>query len=67
MEYLITNSQRTNFVTMKIVNAIKDIVKGKKEFVELGNIPGKKRLGTRKDYVYGMWLMMQMKNLVIMY
>ena len=31
-----------NFVTMKIVNAIKDILKGKREFVELGNIYSKR-------------------------
>lgn len=48
-----------NFVTMKIVNAIKDIVKGKKEFVELGNIYSKRDWGHAEDYVNGMWLMLQ--------
>ena len=51
-----------NFVTMKIVNAIKDIVKGKREFVELGNIYSKRDWGHAEDYVNGMWLMMQMEN-----
>ena len=48
-----------NFVTMKIINAIKDIIKGKKEFVELGNIYSKRDWGHAEDYVYGMWLMLQ--------
>ena len=48
-----------NFVTMKIINAIKDIVKGKREFVELGNIYSKRDWGHAEDYVYGMWLMLQ--------
>ena len=51
-----------NFVTMKIVNGIKDIVKGKKECISLGNIYSKRDWGHAKDYVYGMWLMLQHKN-----
>ena len=48
-----------NFVTMKIVNAVKDIKKGEKEYVELGNLYSKRDWGHAKDYVYGMWLMLQ--------
>jgi GDPmannose 4,6-dehydratase len=48
-----------NFVTMKIVNAIKNIVSGKQESVLLGNIDSMRDWGHSKDYVYGMWLMLQ--------
>lgn len=48
-----------NFVTMKIVNGVKDIVSGNIDFIELGNLDSKRDWGHAKDYVYGMWLMMQ--------
>ena len=48
-----------NFVTMKIVNGIKDIVSGKKEHIILGNLDSKRDWGHAKDYVKGMWLMLQ--------
>ena len=48
-----------NFLTMKVVNAVKDIMSGKKELVELGNLDSKRDWGHAKDYVNGMWLMMQ--------
>jgi len=51
-----------NFVTMKIVNAIKDIEKDKRDFIELGNIYSKRDWGHAEDYVNGMWLMMQNKE-----
>ena len=51
-----------NFVTMKIVNGVKDIVKGKKQYISLGNIYSKRDWGHAKDYVYGMWLMLQQKD-----
>ena len=51
-----------NFVTMKIINGINDILDNKKEFIELGNIDSKRDWGHAKDYVYGMWLMMQQDN-----
>ena len=47
-----------NFVTMKIVNGVKDIVEGK-QYISLGNIYSKRDWGHAKDYVYGMWLMLQ--------
>lgn len=48
-----------NFVTMKIINGIKDICDGKKEHILLGNIYSKRDWGHAKDYVHGMWLMLQ--------
>ena len=51
-----------NFLTMKVVKNIKEITKGKKEFVELGNLDSKRDWGHAKDYVYGMWLMLQQES-----
>ena len=48
-----------NFVTMKIINCIKEIQEGKREYMELGNINSLRDWGHSKDYVYGMWLMLQ--------
>ena len=48
-----------NFVTMKIINCIKEIQEGKIEYMELGNINSLRDWGHSKDYVYGMWLMLQ--------
>ena len=59
-----------NFVTMKIVNGVKKIVEQEKTYQEervkkpdyvlkLGNIDSKRDWGHSKDYVYGMWLMLQ--------
>jgi GDPmannose 4,6-dehydratase len=51
-----------NFVTMKIINAMKDIENGTREYVEVGNIYSKRDWGHAEDYVNGMWLMMQNKT-----
>lgn len=51
-----------NFVTKKIINGIKDIQSGKKEYIELGNIHSLRDWGHSKDYVYGMWLMLQQEK-----
>ncbi len=51
-----------NFVTMKIVDGIKNILKGTQDCIELGNIDSKRDWGHAKDYVYGMWLMLQQKQ-----
>lgn len=51
-----------NFVTMKIVSGIKNILNGKHECIELGNIDSKRDWGHAKDYVYGMWLMLQQET-----
>jgi len=48
-----------NFVTMKIVNGIKNILDGKQTCIELGNIDSQRDWGHAKDYVAGMWLMLQ--------
>ena len=50
-----------NFLTMKVVNAVKDIFASKKNYVTLGNIYSKRDWGHAEDYVYGMWLMLQQK------
>lgn len=51
-----------NFLTMKVINTIKDIVTKKKELIELGNLDSKRDWGHAKDYVKGMWLMLQQEN-----
>ena len=48
-----------NFVTMKIVNGVKNIVENKQKTLKLGNIYSQRDWGHAKDYVYGMWLMLQ--------
>ena len=47
-----------NFVTMKVINGIKDYLEKKKP-INLGNIDSKRDWGHAKDYVKGMWLMLQ--------
>jgi GDPmannose 4,6-dehydratase len=51
-----------NFVTMKIVNGVKNILNGKQTCIELGNIDSQRDWGHAKDYVYGMWLMLQQER-----
>ena len=48
-----------NFVTMKIINSIKEIIDGKRQYIQLGNIDSMRDWGHSKDYVYGMWLILQ--------
>jgi len=48
-----------NFLTMKVVNGVKDILTEKKELIELGNLDSLRDWGHAKDYVKGMWLMLQ--------
>ncbi|MEX0598881.1 MAG: GDP-mannose 4,6-dehydratase [Candidatus Paceibacterota bacterium] len=50
-----------NFVTMKIINGINDYLKTGNA-IKLGNIDSKRDWGHAKDYVYGMWLMLQQEN-----
>ena len=47
------------FVTKKITMALEGIINGTQECLVLGNINAKRDWGHAKDYVYGMWLMMQ--------
>ena len=50
------------FVTQKIVSGLKNISKGKQEFLELGNLEAKRDWGHAKDYVKAMWLMLQQEQ-----
>lgn len=47
------------FVTRKITDAVAKIKLGKLNFLELGNIDAKRDWGYAKDYVEGMWQMLQ--------
>ncbi len=57
-----------NFVTKKIVNSVKKINEDlnssieNNHILELGNLDAKRDWGHAKDYVYGMWLMLQQKK-----
>jgi GDPmannose 4,6-dehydratase len=48
-----------NFVTRKITLALNNIVKGTQDKLVLGNINSLRDWGHAKDYVEGMWLMLQ--------
>jgi GDPmannose 4,6-dehydratase len=47
------------FVTRKITKAVAAIHHGKQDYLELGNLDAKRDWGHAKDYVRGMWLMLQ--------
>ena len=47
------------FVTQKIAQGVKDILAGKQEYIELGNVDTQRDWGYAKDYVEGMWRMLQ--------
>lgn len=47
------------FVTKKITNELNKIVNGEIEYMTLGNINAKRDWGHAKDYVEGMWRMLQ--------
>ena len=48
-----------NFVTRKITIALGNILKGKQDKLILGNINSLRDWGHSRDYVEGMWLMLQ--------
>jgi GDPmannose 4,6-dehydratase len=48
-----------NFVTRKITIALSNIIKGKQDKLVLGNINSLRDWGHAKDYIEGMWLMLQ--------
>jgi GDPmannose 4,6-dehydratase len=48
-----------NFVTRKITIGLGNILKGRQDKLVLGNIDSLRDWGHAKDYVYGMWLMLQ--------
>ena len=47
------------FVTRKIVIATQQISNNQQDFLELGNLNSYRDWGHARDYVYGMWLMLQ--------
>jgi len=47
------------FVTKKIVRGLSQIIKGKQDVLELGNLNAKRDWGHAKDFVEAMWLMLQ--------
>jgi GDPmannose 4,6-dehydratase len=51
-----------NFVTRKITMALGNILNGKQDKLILGNINSLRDWGHAKDYVEGMWLMLQGEN-----
>jgi len=51
-----------NFVTQKIVKGIRNVLNGKQDCLYIGNVEAKRDWGHARDYVYGMWLMMQQDN-----
>jgi GDPmannose 4,6-dehydratase len=48
-----------NFVTRKITMTLAQILQGKTDTLSLGNLGAKRDWGYAKDYVEGMWLMLQ--------
>jgi GDPmannose 4,6-dehydratase len=48
-----------NFVTRKITIGLGKIVRGESDKLVLGNLDAKRDWGHSKDYVYGMWLILQ--------
>jgi GDPmannose 4,6-dehydratase len=50
------------FVTRKICIGIANIIKEKQDYIEIGNMDAQRDWGYSKDYVYGMWLMLQQKR-----
>ena len=51
-----------NFVTRKITRGLKMILNGERDKLVLGNLDAKRDWGHAKDYVYGMWLMLQQEK-----
>jgi GDPmannose 4,6-dehydratase len=50
------------FVTKKIVNSAVEIYLKKTDKIKLGNLYAKRDWGDARDYVYGMWKILQQKN-----
>lgn len=48
-----------NFVTRKVTIGLGEILDGKKDCLVMGNLDSRRDWGHAKDYVKGMWLMMQ--------
>ena len=56
----------SDFVTKKIIDGVKQISRGEKEFIELGNLNAVRDWGHAKDYVEAMWLTLQQEMLMSM-
>ena len=50
------------FVTRKITRGLAQILAGKRDKLHLGNLDAKRDWGYAKDYVQGMWLMLQQEQ-----
>jgi GDPmannose 4,6-dehydratase len=57
-----SNRRTHNFVTRKTTIALGNILKGKQDKLVLGNINAKRDWGHARDYVEGMWLMLQQEK-----
>ena len=57
-----SNRRGPTFVTKKITNSVVNILKGKQDKLVLGNINAKRDWGHARDYVEGMWLMLQQEK-----
>lgn len=51
-----------DFVTQKVIKGLVNIYKEKQMTLSMGNIDAKRDWGHAKDFVYGMYLMLQQKN-----
>jgi len=51
-----------NFVEKKIVDGLVDIKLGKSQILKLGNLNSSRDIGHAREYVYGMWLMLQQET-----
>lgn len=47
------------FVTRKISDAVARIITGQQEFIEVGNLDAKRDWGYAREFVAGMWMMLQ--------
>jgi GDPmannose 4,6-dehydratase len=47
------------FILRKITSCFAEIKAGKRDFIEVGNLEAKRDIGYAKEYVEGMWLMLQ--------
>ncbi len=51
-----------NFIVKKVLTGAFDILAGKKDFIEFGNLHVKRDFGYSKKYVEAMWLMLQQEK-----
>lgn len=50
------------FITRKVTIALGRILRGEQDKLVIGNLDSKRDWGHAKDYIYGMWLMLQQEN-----